>query len=98
MRADQEAAVYIMTNRGHTVLYTGVTDDLYRRVHEHRLHVDPSSFTARYNLDRLVWFETTPSLVAAIGREKQIKAGSRADKIRLIEATNPEWKNLAADW
>ena len=98
MRANQVAAAYVMTNRGHTVLYTGVTDDLYRRVHEHRLHVDPSSFTARYNADRLVWFEMTSSIVAAIAREKQIKAGSRADKVRLIEAMNPEWKDLAEEW
>ena len=97
MRSDQVAAVYIMANRGCTVLYTGVTADLYRRVHEHRLHVDPASFTARYNTDRLVWFETTGSIVAAITREKQIKAGSRADKIRLIEAMNPEWKDLAEE-
>jgi putative endonuclease len=98
MRANQVAAVYIITNRGHTVLYTGVTDDLYRRVHEHRLHADPSSFTARYNADRLVWFETLSSIVAAIAREKQIKGGSRADKMRLVEAMNPEWKNLAEEW
>jgi len=98
MRANQVAAVYIMTNRGRTVLYTGVTDDLYRRVHEHRLHADPSSFTARYNADRLVWFETTPIIVEAIAREKQIKGGSRADKIRLVEAMNPDWKDLAEDW
>ena len=98
MRANQVAAVYIMTNRGRTVLYTGVTDDLRRRVYEHRQHVDPSSFTARYNADRLVWFETLSSIVAAIAREKQIKGGSRAAKIKLIEAANPEWQDLSDEW
>ncbi len=87
-----------MTNRHRTVLYTGVTDDLPRRVAEHKLHVDPTSFTARYNVDHLVYYETTPDIVAAIAREKQIKAGSRARKVKLIEAMNPEWKDLSETW
>ncbi len=98
MNPNQVAAVYIMTNRGRTVLYTGVTDDLPRRVVEHKLHVDPGSFTARYNVYCLVYFETTTDIVAAIRREKQIKGGSRAAKVSLIEAMNPEWKDLSADW
>jgi putative endonuclease len=91
-------AVYIMTNARKSALYTGVTSDLAMRVHEHRLKVDPRSFTARYNIDRLVWFETTANIAAAIEREKQIKAGSRAKKITLVERMNPEWRNLAAEW
>jgi putative endonuclease len=91
-------AVYIMTNDRNTVLYTGVTSDLLARSSQHALKVEPHSFTARYNARKLVWFETTPNILAAIEREKQIKAGSRAKKIALIEAMNPDWKDLAADW
>jgi putative endonuclease len=95
MRADTRCAVYIMTNARHTVLYTGVTSDLATRVHEHKLGTFPSSFTKRYNLDTLVYYEPTASVVAAIAREKQIKAGSRAGKIALIEAMNPAWNDLS---
>ena len=86
--------VYIMTNKTKTVLYTGVTNDLYRRVSEHRNEIDKKSFTARYNVHRLVYYETTESSVSAITREKQIKAGSRKKKEELINAMNPEWNDL----
>jgi putative endonuclease len=92
------AAVYIMTNRNNTVLYTGVTSDLSKRVFEHKTSRDRSAFTTRYNLDTLVYFEVTPDIVGAIAREKQVKGWVRRRKIALIEATNPEWKDLAADW
>lgn len=89
-------AVYIMTNAEHGVLYTGVTSNLAKRVWEHRNQVAPKSFTARYNLSKLVWYETTPNILAAIAREKQIKAGPRRVKIALIEAMNPQWSDLGA--
>jgi len=92
------AAVYIMTNRNNTVLYTGVTSDLRTRVFEHKLRQDRSAFTTRYNLDKLVYIETTPNIAAAITREKQIKGWVRKRKVALIEAANPQWKDLSADW
>ena len=80
------------------MLYTGVTSNLTARLAEHRRKADPAAFTARYNASILVYYETTPSIVAAIAREKQIKAGSRAKKVALIEAINPEWKDLSEGW
>ena len=91
-------AVYILTNRKRTVLYTGVTSDLPTRVAEHRTKLDAGSFASRYNADRLVYFETTPDITAAIAREKQIKGWLRRRKIELIESVNPDWNDLAADW
>lgn len=77
-------------------LYTGVTNDLQRRVHEHRHKLTPG-FTQRYNVTRLVYFEATASVKDAIAREKQIKRWLRAKKIALIESANPKWNDLAAD-
>jgi len=91
-------AVYVLTNQHNTVLYTGVTSDLTSRMHQHRAHRDRRSFAARYNADKLVFFETTPNILAAIAREKQIKGWTRARKVVLIESTNPEWRDLSADW
>ena len=91
-------AVYILTNARRTVLYTGVTSNLPARLTEHRVKADPKAFTARYNADILVYYETTPSILSAIAREKQIKAGSRAKKVALIEAMNPDWKDLSEGW
>ena len=85
--------VYIITNRNNSVLYTGVTNDLLRRVHEHR-HGTRPSFAKRYALRKLVYFEQHGSPESAIGREKQIKSGSRRAKERLIEAINPGWQDL----
>jgi len=87
-------AVYIMTNKKRTTLYTGVTSDLYSRVVEHKKKVYPRSFTAKYNCEELVYFEAFNSIEEAIAREKQIKGGSRDKKIALIEAMNPAWKDL----
>lgn len=87
--------VYIMTNRANRVLYTGVTNNLERRLWEHRNN-SHSSFTAKYNVIKLVYYETSNSAHEAIAREKQIKAGSRAKKIALIESMNPEWVDLSA--
>jgi len=91
-----EYFVYIMTNRSGT-LYVGVTNDLARRVYQHRNKLVPG-FTSRYKIDRLVYYESTPDVRAAIGREKQIKGWLRAKKIALIESRNRDWKDLSADW
>jgi putative endonuclease len=85
-----------MTNKHNTTLYTGVTNDLKRRVFEHKEHL-VKGFTDRYNLEKLVYFEVTSDIGAAILREKQIKNGSREKKIKLIESINPEWGDLAED-
>ncbi len=86
--------VYILTNRINRVLYTGVTNDLIRRMYEHRNHLDKTSFTAQYNVEKLVYYEETTSSRAAIEREKQIKSWSRKKKEKLIESKNPYWQDL----
>jgi putative endonuclease len=78
-------------------LYTGVTDNLERRVYEHKSKVLPG-FTKRYNISRLVYYETSSDVHAAISREKQIKGWLRAKKIALIESVNPLWEDLSAEW
>ena len=85
--------VYIMTNSSRT-LYTGVTDDLIRRAYEHRNKLI-EGFTQKYNITRLVYYEITSDVRAAIQREKQIKGWLRKKKIALIEAANPAWKDLS---
>ncbi len=89
--------VYIMTNPPHTTLYVGMTNDLKRRVGEHKRKLI-KGFTSAYNVIYLVHYETTEDAATAIAREKQIKGWLRAKKIALIEATNPEWKDLSAEW
>jgi putative endonuclease len=96
LMAEKSYYVYIMTNRNKTTLYTGVTGNLYRRVLEHK-HCMGSVFTRRYNLTKLVYYEPVGNLQAAVGREKQIKAGSRQKKMALIESINPGWKDLFED-
>ena len=86
--------VYILTNKNHTVLYTGVTRDLVRRVYEHKNHADPNSFTAKYKVHKLVYFEETSDVKAAIEREKQIKSWPRNRKIALIFENNSQWVDL----
>ncbi|MCC3152733.1 GIY-YIG nuclease family protein [Hymenobacter sp. BT770] len=86
--------VYLLTNANHSVLYIGVTNDLARRVAEHKAGVH-EGFTKQYNVQKLVYFETYPDINAAIAREKQLKAGSRAKKLALINTENPAWKELA---
>jgi putative endonuclease len=85
--------VYIMTNARKTVLYTGVTNDLLRRVWQHR-NRQGGEFTARYHCSELVLYEVFHDSYNAIAREKQIKAGSRRSKMELIEHMNPEWRDL----
>ncbi len=88
--------VYILSNM-HRTLYTGVTNDLARRVYEHKHRLVPG-FTSRYGVDRLVYFESTSDIGAAIEREKQIKGWLRPQKLALIESADPEWRDLSADW
>lgn len=90
----QDSFVYIMTNAGNEVLYVGVTSDLANRCRQHINKEHEGSFTARYNINKLVFYERHESIVAAIAREKQIKGGSRKKKIELIEARNPHWNDL----
>ena len=86
--------IYIMTNKNNTTVYTGVTSDLPRRVIEHKNKYNSASFTARYNLNKLVYWEAFQEIGDAITREKQIKGGSRADKEKLINSINPNWNDL----
>jgi putative endonuclease len=88
--------VYIMSNRSKT-LYTGVTNSLFRRVRQHK-EADGSEFTARYKLDRLVYYERFADIHRAIGREKQIKGLLRIKKIALIVSVNPTWCDLSEGW
>ena len=86
--------VYILTNKNNTVLYTGVTNDLVRRIYEHKNHLDKNSFTAKYKVEKLVYFEETTDVRSAIEREKQIKSWSRSRKTDLIFNINPLWVDL----
>ena len=88
--------VYILTNRYNRVLYTGVTNDLTRRVYEHKTQ-QSAGFTRRYSVNKLVYFETFDRAAAAIAREKQIKGGSRAKKLALINGLNPDWRDLSEE-
>jgi putative endonuclease len=93
MAIGREYCVYIMTNAHHTVLYTGITNDLARRVYEHKNGMG-SAFVKRYNAHKLVYYQVGNDIHSAIAREKQIKAGSRQKKIDLINSLDPEWKDL----
>ena len=86
--------VYILANRTNTTLYIGVTNSLIRRVYEHRQKVDSHSFTAKYDIHKLVYFEDTGSVRSAIEREKQLKGWNRARKNKLVEKKNPKWEDL----
>ncbi len=94
---DKEYFVYIVTNKTNTVLYTGFTGNLARRIGQHKEKVF-EGFTKRYNATKLVYFESFPTALEAIAREKQIKGGSRQKKINLIEGMNPKWKDLFEDF
>jgi putative endonuclease len=96
MRERKTYFVYVMTNRSKT-LYTGVTNSLIRRVREHKLGIG-SGFAAKYQLDRLVYFERFEDVHYAIEREKQIKGWLRSKKIALIVSVNPAWRDLSVEW
>ena len=89
-----KAWVYLTANKKDGVIYTGVTSELKYRIKSHKTKKYKNAFTARYNVDKLVYFEKYDSIILARAREKQIKAGSRAKKIKLIESKNPDWKDL----
>lgn len=86
--------VYIATNKNNSVLYTGVTCDISRRIFEHKNKQDPDSFTAKYNVCKLVYVEETEYVGNAIEREKEIKGWRRQKKVDLIESINPQWNDL----
>ncbi|MEG1579388.1 MAG: GIY-YIG nuclease family protein [Oscillospiraceae bacterium] len=86
--------VYILSNRTDTTLYIGVTNNLLRRVHEHRTGADPNSFTARYGIHKLVYYEDTGDVRVALEREKQLKSWNRKRKNGLVAGVNPKWDDL----
>jgi len=86
--------VYILANITGTVVYIGVTRDLIRRVYEHKHKLDPNSFTSKYDVHKLVYFEETSDVRAAIEREKQLKSWNRKRKNKLVESQNPRWEDL----
>lgn len=89
--------VYILTNWNNKVIYIGVTNDLARRLYEHKNHL-ADGFTDRYNVTKLVYFEHTTDIRAAISREKQLKGWTRAKKIALVSSQNPGWLDLSKQW
>ena len=86
--------IYIVTNKNNTTLYVGVTSNLPERILEHKQKKYPKSFTAKYNVDKLVYWESFQEIGDAIGREKQIKGGSRTKKLELINSLNPNWEDM----
>jgi len=90
---DKQYYIYIMSNKHHTALYTGVTNELKRRVYEHKQKM-ADGFTRKYNITKLVYYEVYKDPINAISREKQIKGGSRQKKIDLINSTNRKWIDL----
>lgn len=92
--ADRAAAVYIMTSVNNTVLYTGCTPDLVRRSYEHRTRMAPGSFTAKYHVEKPVYYEIVGEVYEALQRETQIKGWTRQKKNALIRASNPTWDDL----
>ena len=90
-------AVYLLSNKSNTVLYVGVTSNLTRRIWQHKTKAYPRSFSARYHVTKLVYYEEFSSISDAIVREKQLKAGSRRKKVALIRELNPHWNDLSAN-
>ena len=96
MPRQKHPCVYIMANKRNGTLYTGVTSDLIQRAYQHRGGLSPG-FTVHYGLKMLVWYQRYDEMPVAIAREKQIKAGSRQQKLALIRALNPDWRDLYED-
>ena len=91
----KQAFVYILANKKNGTLYTGVTSNLIKRMYEHKNKIYPTSFTAKYNIDKLVWYQIGNDIVSAIELEKKIKDRNRNWKINLIEKQNPQWLDLS---
>ncbi|PKM77571.1 MAG: endonuclease [Firmicutes bacterium HGW-Firmicutes-15] len=89
--------VYILTNQSNKVLYTGITNDLERRLYEHQNKL-VRGFTSKYNVNKLIYFDCTTEATSAIAREKQIKGWTRQKKLDLISELNPQWRDLSEDW
>jgi putative endonuclease len=89
--------VYILASRKNGTLYTGVTSDLKGRIWKHKIAFYPKSFTAKYKVNKLVYYKVFPAIMSAIEEEKRIKGGSRKSKIDMIEKENPEWNDLWED-
>jgi len=96
MHADRQYYVYIMTNKSGT-LYTGVTNNIKQRVHQHKNKL-VEGLTKKYNIDKLIYVETFSDVNSAIAREKTIKGWLRKKKIELINAANPDWRDLSEGW
>jgi len=94
----KKSAVYFMTNKNNTVLYIGVTSNLEKRIFQHKNKIYKNSFTARYNCDKLVYFEVFSDINDAIKREKQLKNGNRKRKNELVNSENSEWNDLSKSW
>ncbi len=94
---DYNYYVYIITNSNNRVMYIGVTNDLERRLYEHKNKL-ADGFTKRYNISKLVYYEHTTDIYSAITREKQLKGWNRSRKNALVETMNPEWKDLSEEW
>jgi putative endonuclease len=93
----KQGFVYILTNKTNTVLYTGGTSDLAKRMYQHKNSLLPG-FASKYNADKLVYYDVSEDINDAIAREKQIKAGPRRKKIALINSMNPDWRDLSEEW
>ena len=89
--------VYMITNKTNSVLYTGITNNLERRLYEHK-HKLVKGFTSKYNVNKLVYFDHTEDVISAISREKEIKGWKREKKNKLVESINPEWKDLSEEF
>jgi putative endonuclease len=97
MPSQKSYYVYFLSNWNNKVLYIGVTNDLQRRIYEHRQKLIPG-FTEKYNVNKLVYYEETSDVIAAISREKQLKKWRRDKKNSLVIGVNPEWRDLSLDW
>ena len=97
MPREHQYYIYLLTNKSDTVMYIGVTNDIERRVYEHKTKMVPG-FTEKYNVNKLVYFEETSDVRAAIAREKEIKKWRREKKNSLVVTVNPDWKDLSEGW
>jgi putative endonuclease len=97
MLRDRRYYVYILTNWNHKVMYIGITNDLHRRINEHKQKI-VKGFAQKYNVTQLFYFEETSSVLAAITREKEIKKWRREKKNKLVISMNPAWKDLSKGW